>query len=250
MIINYCSDLHLDINQLDYPLFDNNNNAHMLILAGDTFSLNTPNINFINHIANQYQYIIYILGNHEHYHHNFNNSVNTIKNLTNHLNNFIILNNNYIQINDWIFFGGTLWTNYNNNPVSVQNAHKVMNDYNFIHTNTGKFTTNHALQEFNQFIRNLDNAPKQNTVVISHHLPSYSCIEPKYATSYANPYYASNLDDIILNNTHIKYWIYGHSHQQKIHKINQCTLAINAHGYSKYEPTLHQSFSLQSISLE
>ena len=51
-----------------------------------------------------------------------------------------------------------------------------------------------------------------NTIVMTHHLPSYELIHPDYKKQDFQKYnsgYASNLDDIVYN---ARLWIYGHTH--------------------------------------
>jgi len=71
---------------------------------------------------------------------------------------------------------------------------------------------------------------------MTHHLPSYQLIDPKYKIfKEINCYFATNLD--YLFGPHIKYWLYGHTHQPNQTIINNIKLLVNPLGYK------HESFN-------
>ena len=58
----------------------------------------------------------------------------------------------------------------------------------------------------------LDSQVDENTIVVTHHLPSFDLIHPKYKSPIYDDYhsaYASDCDEIIRK---AKIWIYGHTH--------------------------------------
>jgi hypothetical protein len=68
--------------------------------------------------------------------------------------------------------------------------------------------------------------------VLTHHAPSYQSVHPKYRNSgIANGAYVSDLDDLILDHTSIKYWSHGHTHSSFRYKINECEVICNPRGY-------------------
>lgn len=250
MKIKYCSDLHLEMNELNPELFKNTDDSSVLILAGDIMSANYPNTDFLSLVNAEYPKVFYVFGNHEHYQSNYDSNHIKMINTLEKYPNITLLNNECIEYNGWGFYGGTLWTNFNKqDPLVLYEAKYVMNDYKWIHTNLGKFTPSMVMMEFNMFLENIKKLPAKNTVVISHHLPSYSCIDNEYAGSKYNHYYASDLDNIIIDNPNIKYWFYGHTHQRKTFMIDQCMMLCNAYGYYNYEQAFTESFLLDTIQI-
>ena len=69
-----------------------------------------------------------------------------------------------------------------------------------------------------------------NTIVLTHHLPSFKLITDKYKTYRNNTRYASDLESLMTKN--VKYWICGHTHCQYETKINETFCKINAYGHS------------------
>jgi predicted phosphodiesterase len=78
-------------------------------------------------------------------------------------------------------------------------------------------------------------AGKQVTVV-THHLPSFECVHPRYAGDPINSFFASNtLEDIWeyhWENSSLV-WLYGHTHekQDKVHSKLGVRMVSNPHGH-------------------
>jgi Icc-related predicted phosphoesterase len=47
--------------------------------------------------------------------------------------------------------------------------------------------------------------------------------------------YASNLENLILDNPQIHAWIHGHIHQRQDYQIGGCRVVANPRGYQGYE---------------
>ena len=67
------------------------------------------------------------------------------------------------------------------------------------------------------------------TVVITHHLPSYKMLNPKFVNSPINTFFANNLDELI---NYVTLWISGHSHSFTDIDIDGCRCIVNPMGYS------------------
>lgn len=77
------------------------------------------------------------------------------------------------------------------------------------------------------------NTTTKNIIVLSHYLPSYKLIVPKYWTkeySSLQQQYASNLEYLMIPN--VKFWLCGHSHSKNHTIINGVFCAINAYGHT------------------
>ena len=69
-------------------------------------------------------------------------------------------------------------------------------------------------------------------IVVTHHLPSYRCINYKYKHLTCNSAFASNLDSLITKHSDkIKVWIFGHSHASCDITVNKSRLVSNPLGY-------------------
>ena len=145
MKIAICSDLHLEFGDIN---LQNTENADVLILGGDicvAADIGRPDPNnfmegarsnritdFFKRCSFQFPHVIYIMGNHEHYHGDFATSGNKIKSMleSNMLSNVYLLDKESKKIDDVTFIGGTLWTDMNeHNEMTMQHVSHRMNDF-------------------------------------------------------------------------------------------------------------------------
>ena len=140
----------------------------------------------------------------------------------NNLNKISFLNNTEEYYDDHLFIGTTLWSHISN-PNHLINDFRSIKDmtvdkYNGLHCDAKKFIS-----------PNIPNT-NQKTVLLSHHLPSYSIIHPKYEKYlHYNQCFASNCDHLI--NDPVSLWLYGHTHTPKIDYINNVPVICNPIGY-------------------
>ena len=240
MKIAICSDIH---NEFDMWKPINDVSADTLILAGDIDVINNiypkklSQLKFFAQCSKLYKNVIYVVGNHEYYHGDFQCVFKHVKETLQKFDNIHVLNNEYVKIDDMVFFGSTLWTNCDNeNPIYMMEIERIMNDFYYISNGDRKFTVEDSIQEFKKsfkFLRdNLWKFKKDKVVVVTHHSPSYRSVPEEFKYDYAlNSAYASNLDQFILDRPQIKCWVYGHSHTPKDFTIGETMLINNARGY-------------------
>src|SRR4029079_12083032 len=87
--------------------------------------------------------------------------------------------------------------------------------------------------------QNIKQYPKKDIIILSHYLPSYKLIIPKYYNYKPKYQYASNLDYLIKKP--VKAWLCGHSHCQIEKYINGVYCGINTLGYQ------HENFDLSNM---
>ncbi len=73
------------------------------------------------------------------------------------------------------------------------------------------------------FTQNVD------VTVVTHHMPSFSLISPRYADNPLNICFASNCEKLMLPN--VKAWIYGHTHNACSGMFGNTLVACNSRGY-------------------
>lgn len=201
----------------------------ILVLAGDITYKNR--VRWINLIALRFKYVIYILGNHEYYTQNLDNTVAKTREALS--DNVYLLNNETITIEGVNFHGTTLWTDFDNgNPITYIQARHGLNDFRKIRVNHGleRFTPQKAHTEHNvakQFL--LDNV-KEGDIVITHHAPSFQSCDPKFKQDSLNGAYMSNLDDFVLS-LKPSHWIHGHIHHTSDYMIGDTRVLCNPRGY-------------------
>jgi Icc-related predicted phosphoesterase len=241
--VRIASDIHLD-HYISCQILPDLGRGDVLILAGDILSVKYFKTNgylhnvyytFLENCSKNFNQVLYVLGNHEHFGFNFEGTFKTLKE---HLpNNFHLLENDTIKIGDWAFVGFTLWTNFRNgNPIEMMDAEQYMNDYKVIRIGSNyrklraQDTLNFHLKSRDYLLNQLETL-KENVFVISHHAPSYRSIADEYKTSSCNSAYCSDLDELIMKHPQIKYFIHGHTHTPFDYKIGECRVICNPVGY-------------------
>lgn len=279
MKIAICSDLHLEFGDLYLP---NEEAADLLILGGDIFVASDLKswlydesaqfiaatssqkaradrvYNFVRQCLEEFNHVVFVMGNHEHYHGDFAETASIIEGTFGPYNNFHFLNNDWRIINGVLFFGGTLWTNMNNeDPDTMHRIRMMMNDFNVIKNTSeeGKkvFMPADAVEEHYRFRRGLDEVlaihPDLPTVVVGHHAPSRASTHPKYKNQLVmNGAYSTNLDEFILDNRQIKLWTHGHTHEEFDYMIGTTRIVCNPRGYDGYEERA-DNFKLKYVEI-
>jgi predicted phosphodiesterase len=273
MKVAVCSDLHLEFGDL---FFTNDQNADVLVLSGDIcvakdIGRPDPNnfmegakssriVDFFKRCSFQFPHVIYIMGNHEHYHGDVAQSSSIIRSMleSNVLSNVHFLDKEFIDIDDVRFIGGTLWTDFNGeneqtmnhvtlrmndfqiceNSAEMVNYRTFENDKAKFHKRPATWSPRSALVEhkaMKKFIEdNYD--PTKINVVCTHHAPSKGSEHPRYAhDTLMNGAYNSNLDDFIMERPMIKLWTHGHTHEDFDYMIQTTRVVCNPRGYINYE---------------
>ena len=146
-LIRPVSDLHLefyDQYKKDFRLKVDIDAATILVLAGD-IHLGDQSEKYIKRWSKRFQHIILVAGNHEFYNLEINSTITKLKEMTDRYENVSFLNNSIVEVEDVLFVGATLWSDYdNNNPISMWNAQQNMNDFLCIQYNDDRFSPQKA----------------------------------------------------------------------------------------------------------
>jgi len=240
--MQYISDIHLEFLHIEevksvirkiIPV------APILILAGDKgnpFSGNSHYRLFLEEMGKKFEKVFVIAGNHEYYGGKDMTDVEVkIKEIvkeisdTNERSNITYLQNSYEEYNGVRWIGTTLWSR-------LDNPSKQINDvYSIKAMNTERYNELHYLA-----VENLEKMLEESslpTIVITHHMPSYSLIDPMYNDELYNMWFASDLDNIVERyKEKIKYWIYGHTHTSNQSELHGVMMLCNPIGYKGENP--------------
>jgi len=244
--LRYISDLHLEfyhIHKLPLPQIEPESTTDCIALCGDIGNPSFPNYKeFLSNMATKFSKVFLISGNHEYYQiFNKNEKLDIdktdqlINELCSSFNNVYYLNNNSYQLTDKLtIIGTTLWSNIFENHEMIS---RYMNDYNCIYIGNRLFNINDStrLNYINsQWIESQISEAQQKgkkLIVLTHHMPSYKMIIPKYTGHFASCCFANHLDKLIRDPIII--WLCGHSHCCVENNINGIYCGINAVGYLK-----------------
>jgi Icc-related predicted phosphoesterase len=265
MKIQLASDLHLEFADVDIK---NNTNADVLILGGDILvadDLRNQPVSlawealpdeghgrakralryrdFFQRVSFQFKHVIYIMGNHEHYHGKFDKSADIIRETLGYLNiqNVHLLDRDTVEIDGVHFVGGTMWTDCNKgDALTLYHLEHSMTDFRVIRIageNFRKFLPMRTVKEFTKtrdyFKTVIENLPKDAKIVVcSHHAPSHLSIHEIYKHDHLmNGGYSTDLSEFILDRPQIRAWTHGHMHNCFDYTIGDTRVMCNPHGY-------------------
>ena len=251
MKIALSSDIHLEFGDIDIA---NTESADVLILSGDICtardlvkqnSHHERTVQFWHSVSEQYDQVVYVMGNHEHYGWDFRKTQGTIQGFFDQqgLTNIHLLEKSSVTIGSVLFTGGTLWTDFDKgNPLAMQWAQMSMNDYKAIRdSNKPNYKLypdavwmDHVACK-NSILDTLEANPDQPTVVVGHHAPSRQSIHEKYLTDQNNSLYCSDLEDIIVDNPQVVLWTHGHTHDPFDYTVGETRVICNPRGYAGQE---------------
>ena len=255
------SDIHLEFGQLDIK---NTEKADVLILSGDILVAdnlgridNTVNIvgegtqsnryhAFMKQACSEFPHVIYIMGNHEHYNGDFQQSANIIRDAFSYLPNLHFLEKETCKIDGVIFVCATAWTNMNDHDFyTMKSCDRGMNDYHVVRNGFNEHgrkilspedTYQDHLAAIDFIKKTCQENPDESIVVVTHHAPSKKSIHERYKRDHQmNGAYSSDLDYIMGEFPQIKIWTHGHTHFPFDYRINETRVICNPRGYIGYE---------------
>ena len=281
MKIALASDVHLEFGPLE---INNTDGADVLVLsgdicvAGDLGDRDVHNLlgehtkshryhTFFEYCAAQFDHVIYIAGNHEHYNGDYATSIPHLKDKLSYLKNLHVLEKETITLGDVTFVCGTLWTDMNReDPRTLSSIRGMMNDYRVIRNSSKKvsfksrmpdpenpdkdfftfqerdaiFCPEDSVEDHKAMLAVIREAvaanPAGKFVVVGHHSPSKLSTKPQYEGEFiVNGAYSSDLSELMLDHPQILMWTHGHTHHEFDYRIGTCRVVCNPRGYHGYE---------------
>lgn len=267
MKIKIISDLHIDINKkiLDVNQFGFinellSNDIDILLIAGDTsgsYCLTSKYMFELKELIEQNNLktkVFFTIGNHEPYSYDIEDK--TIQDINLGFRSLfsskpvIFLQNTHALLDDYVIFGGTLYTDFNlNGDISFGEmmSNKYINDFRYCAIKQDDGTIRAVKPRdyralFDKCIAQLEIICKEYTdkkiIVFTHFGVSKSSISEKYVNSHINSFYVSALEDFIKRNNNIYLWAHGHVHDSFNYAIGNTKILVNPYGYYGYEQNI------------
>lgn len=273
MKIAVCSDLHLEFAPLT---LENPGGVDVLILSGDIiverdldmydsrqielgFMRNRSVMfhTFFEECCDAFPHVIYIAGNHEHYHGDFKFTLSELKRKLARNKNLHVLDKEIFKLDDVTFVGSTLWTDMNKeDPLTLYSMKNMLNDFrcvknsdryvyrnvplyqydsngHLMHNEAGqpiqiamkkkeevaRFSPEDSVEENKKCFEYIKQIVSENdkVVVVGHHTPSFMSCHPKYK------------DDHIMNGG------YHNSYEDYIIDHPQIKLWTHGHTHERYD---------------
>lgn len=257
MLVRIMSDVHLEFGDYVVPEMLGDKDT-VLVLAGDITNAGrskcmkkvfTP---FIKRCSEQFADVVMVMGNHEHYGHEYTETKTVIDNILfeQELDNVWLLEKESVVISGVSFIGTTLWTDCGDLWCENHMARMLWNgmtDSDVIKYHGKKMSIDNCRQEFldsREFILKTIKDSKDSgykTVVVVHHGVSDKSVHPQYKDprfANMNIFFKSDMD-VDLANANPDYVIHGHMHNAVRYKLNEDTcnteVICNPLGYKGYE---------------
>ena len=199
-------------------IIDSFASADAICVAGDLGTSKTMS-NTVDLLCNKYLKVIVVLGNHDFFYSSFEMTMRAMDKLRAKYNNLVLLENERVVINDQGFIGATLWYKPN------RYRHE-WSDYLYI---KGAKVIPDKHEESKDYLRN---NIQEGDIVITHMLPSYKCVAPRYKDDEWNCYFVGECEDIVIDKKP-KIWHSGHTHTAYDFTLNASRMICNAVGYPR-----------------
>jgi hypothetical protein len=190
---------------------------------------------FFDEARRNFEKVVYLMGNHEHYGSFIDTSPHVIRHA---LPEVTLLENGQLLLGDSILCGATLWTDMGADDPNVERViGSSMSDFFAIRkcaaTRSRAFRPSDARELFAASIAYLgriaDENPGKKIVVATHHAPS--ALGVGYATRAPIGALCADLHNFIEQRPNIRVWVHGHTHVQRSYNIGGCRVLTNARGY-------------------
>ncbi len=213
--------------------------ADTILLAGD---IHVPHWKYTDEIFSEFtriwEKVLYIPGNHDYWYFEprkkHNDTVPKLASarlewfigLEKKFNNLSVLRTGHIVEHEGIrFLGDTMW--FPDLPLNV-GLKSQMNDFDKIpgfepwvyERNTG-------------FVNWIKSELRKGDVVMTHHLPSYSCVHPYNRFDRMNPFYVTDLSNVI-SFQEPAVWVHGHNHEWEDQMLGSTRVVSCPKGYPSY----------------
>lgn len=246
MKIQFASDLHYEFLEKQFPDYRliTPADADVLVIAGDihrgTMAIET--------FADWPVPVVYIHGNHEAYHQDYDDLLAQLRTQA-HGSNVHFLENDELVLNGVRFLGCCLWTDYQLTPFdpaeAMQAAEKFLPDHKVIGTRRGGDGSENSEGDETSFpasmAQQLHAASRAwlekrlaedfegATVVVSHHGPHPDSVHQRFAGSIINAAFVSDLTPLMGR---ADLWIHGHVHNSFDYTVAGTRIVTNPRGYA------------------
>lgn len=222
----------------------------VLIVAGDLATARRAGriTTFLELIVPRFKHVIYVLGNHEHYGCRITETEQLIQEAINastriDQSKLTIAGNNVrvVEIKGVTFYCTTMWTDYNRgNPLTAHTVERYIADHRMIYmADDSRFSVPSAAALHKELREELmlrmgEKDDHSKSVVVTHHMPSYQCVDEMYRRSEPaitlNAAFAAHMDDVI-EAFQPAYWFFGHTHTRYEGEFGNTLLVCNPLGY-------------------
>nr|WP_299502292.1 metallophosphoesterase [uncultured Rhizobium sp.] len=234
------SDLHLAFADVATPLAIPA--ADVCVVAGDIHVKGPErSIAWLAEHVCPHMPVVFVAGNHEFYHAGYTEGLAQGREVAAGSENLHFLENAEVKIDDVVFAGATLWTDFEimgHCPFAMHYCETVMNDfYEIAITKKPRRRRLRALhtigfhRESRKFIEAfLYRHRETRTVVVTHHAPSKRSVATHYENDITSAAFASDMSTLITERGPTL-WVHGHVHDRYDYRLGKTRVLCNPRGY-------------------
>lgn len=237
MILGIVSDLHLNFSGLSLPT----EGLNALAVIGDISPNHLQAARWLEANVPAELPVLVVLGNHDHEGYAIDRAAERMREEVGHLENVRVLHNEVAVLDGVRFLGTPLWTRFDAFEPSVHRTEAMTRakynicDFGAILSRSGRLLSPADMADEHriarEFLERELRVPHDGkTVVLSHFLPSPKCCETRFRGSDLNPYFATNVEDLL---PFADLWAHGHTHASVDRKIRGTRVVCNPRGYSR-----------------
>lgn len=235
MKVRLLSDLHHEFrpDTFQHQEFLKHSGEELTVLAGD-IAVGANNVAKVLDlfIKAGHKHIVYVPGNHEYYGGYYTEVHQNLVEVCKARGEWVTMLQPGVKLirDDLVVVGGTLWTNFGENPVTQTLAGRMISDFRVIRD----FKTQMAKHLYYSDLAWIQRVCKQHSdkrkLIVTHFLPAMECVDSKYVGSPLNEYFANNLGEWIYSLERAT-WMYGHTHDCADFELGTTRLVCNPMGY-------------------
>ena len=233
MKIRLLSDLHTEF-RLPYKTHALSEycGEDVLVLAGDIASGAENTADVIKHFLDQgFPKVVYVPGNHEYYGSSIKHFDDKLLDFCERTRNAHFLRPGQVEIDGVLFTGGTLWTNFMDNPISQSVCGRMINDFRQIKNFKSRDAYDIYYKHLEHIKHSYENRGNRKVVVVTHFLPARECVAPRWRSGdLLNDYFANDLGSMIADMQNTT-WLFGHTHDAMDFQLGNTRMVCNPHGY-------------------
>lgn len=234
MKIQVLSDLHIEGANMSAipPVGD------VLVLAGDVAAYPEMLEEFFYTKVPQEIPVIFVPGNHEHEYQHILKAADMYKQMLKDLPNVTVLQNESVVIDDVVFLGSTLWSNF---QAEGMHRREALMDWASIISDFKRIKSDHdylmpsemeALSEKSRqyLVSEIERFQGRKIVVVTHFAPSLRSRSPRFEDDSGYGYWVNDMPDLFGKSS---LHIHGHVHDSMDYVENGTRVICNPRGHSK-----------------
>lgn len=194
-----------------------------LVVAGDLCTVSRGLMNGLSMLCRRFPEVVFVEGNHEHYGSERGRVRATLRLSAERHPNLRVLDCGVIELAGGRILGAPLW--FPDTPLARQLA-PDWSDFQ-----CAKKLSSWVYRENARAVEFLRRELREGDAVVTHHLPSWRSVHPRYAREPSNCFFVCDLEPLIAERRPAV-WMHGHTHESMDYRIGPTRVVCNPFGYA------------------